>query len=319
MTKTAVVSCMRNEGPFLLEWIAYHRAIGFDDVIVITNDCTDGSDQMLDRLAQLGIVTHIRNAVSQGDAPQISGMRLAMAHPIVSSADWVLHIDADEFLNVRIGSRMVEELLEPNDFSDLIAVMWRAFGNSGKFYWRGGSVLSSFVQTQRRPRQSNAGHKSFFRPGRFGRCIDHMPKDPVSTSAICVNAKGDVISNKAIYQPNQSRFRVADDHLTWENACINHYAIRSTDIFLMKNDRGDGMANRRNKYFLNSNFFKRQNKNEVFEYDILEVLPRASQELNLILQDDEVRRLDYYTLECFLARRDEILTPDRIAEWTEAN
>ena len=44
-----------------------------------------------------------------------------------------------------------------------------------------------------------------------------------------------------------------------------------------------------------------------------------SQELNLILRDDEVRRLDYYTLECFLARRDEILTPDRIAEWTEAN
>jgi len=310
---------MRNEGPFLLEWVAYQRAIGFGDVIVITNDCTDGSDQMLDRLAQLGIVTHIKNTVLLGEAPQISGMRLAMAHPTVRSADWVLHIDADEFLNIQSGSRMIEELLEPNDFADLIALLWRAFGNSGMFYWRGGRVMSSFVKTQRRPRQANAGHKSFFRPSKFGRCIDHMPKDPVSENAICVNAKGDVISNKAIYQPNQSRFRVADDHLTWENACINHYAIRSTDTFLMKNDRGDGMANRRNKYFLNSHFFNRQNKNEVFEYGILELLPRVSRELNMMMQDDEIRRLDLNALECFLARRDEVLTPDRIEEWTEAN
>lgn len=43
-----LVSPARNEGPYLLEWIAWHRMIGFDDIIVLTHDCTDGSDVLLD-------------------------------------------------------------------------------------------------------------------------------------------------------------------------------------------------------------------------------------------------------------------------------
>ena len=34
---------MRNEAPFILEWIAYHRAIGFDDFLIYSNDCSDGN------------------------------------------------------------------------------------------------------------------------------------------------------------------------------------------------------------------------------------------------------------------------------------
>ncbi|MFN4129742.1 MAG: glycosyltransferase family 2 protein, partial [Paracoccaceae bacterium] len=48
--RTAIVTTMKNEGPFILEWIAYHRAIGVDDFLIYTNDCTDGTDTMLDLL-----------------------------------------------------------------------------------------------------------------------------------------------------------------------------------------------------------------------------------------------------------------------------
>ena len=34
---------MRDEGPYLLEWVAYHRLIGFTDIVVCSNDCVDGS------------------------------------------------------------------------------------------------------------------------------------------------------------------------------------------------------------------------------------------------------------------------------------
>ena len=56
-----VLSCMRNEGMFLLEWIAYYRVIGFEKAVVVTNNCTDGTDLMLDRLEQMGYVRHLRN------------------------------------------------------------------------------------------------------------------------------------------------------------------------------------------------------------------------------------------------------------------
>jgi hypothetical protein len=38
---------MKNEGPFILEWLAWHRAIGVQDFLIYTNDCTDGTDTFL--------------------------------------------------------------------------------------------------------------------------------------------------------------------------------------------------------------------------------------------------------------------------------
>lgn len=31
-------SAMKNEAPFLLEWVAYHKAIGFDRIVIYSND-----------------------------------------------------------------------------------------------------------------------------------------------------------------------------------------------------------------------------------------------------------------------------------------
>ena len=57
--KITAVLCVRNEGAFLLEWLAHHRAAGVTDFLVFSNDCDDGTDAMLDRLAGLGWLTHL--------------------------------------------------------------------------------------------------------------------------------------------------------------------------------------------------------------------------------------------------------------------
>ena len=56
---------MKNEGPFILEWIAYHLAIGVDDFLIYTNDCTDGTDEFLDILQDRGLVQHRINPFRQ--------------------------------------------------------------------------------------------------------------------------------------------------------------------------------------------------------------------------------------------------------------
>lgn len=60
------VSMMKDEAPFLLEWFAHHLAVGFTDILVYTNDCSDGTDEMLIRLEELGLGHHRRNVIPEG-------------------------------------------------------------------------------------------------------------------------------------------------------------------------------------------------------------------------------------------------------------
>ena len=38
-----VVTCLRDEGPFVVDWIAHLRAIGVTRILAYTNDCRDGT------------------------------------------------------------------------------------------------------------------------------------------------------------------------------------------------------------------------------------------------------------------------------------
>ncbi|MDZ4395579.1 MAG: glycosyltransferase family 2 protein, partial [Cypionkella sp.] len=62
---TALAS-MRNEGPFIVEWLCWYRMLGFTDAVVVTNNCTDHSPQLLDALQAHGLVHHIRHDVAPG-------------------------------------------------------------------------------------------------------------------------------------------------------------------------------------------------------------------------------------------------------------
>lgn len=55
------ILCVRNEGAYLLDWLAHAQAAGISHVLAYTNACEDGTDRILDRLAELGHVTHRPN------------------------------------------------------------------------------------------------------------------------------------------------------------------------------------------------------------------------------------------------------------------
>jgi hypothetical protein len=84
------VSMMKNEAPFLLEWFAHHLAVGFTDILVYTNDCTDGTVEMLQRLEELGLGNHRPNKIPEGVKPQPSALKHAQKEPLVCDADWVI-------------------------------------------------------------------------------------------------------------------------------------------------------------------------------------------------------------------------------------
>ena len=52
----SILSTMKNEGPFILEWVAHHKALGFDNIVVCTNDCEDPTVEILKYLEKMGLV-----------------------------------------------------------------------------------------------------------------------------------------------------------------------------------------------------------------------------------------------------------------------
>ena len=120
--RAVLIACARDEGPFLAEWVAYHRAIGFTDILIYTNELQDGSGALLDAMAAIGVVEHIPNDISlrqSGVAPQRQALSAASAHPTYLKADWALYLDIDEFLNIRAGDGLLTDL--PLEKADLIS------------------------------------------------------------------------------------------------------------------------------------------------------------------------------------------------------
>jgi len=323
--KAAVVACMRNEGLFVLEWLAYHLEIGFDRAVVCTNDCTDGSDTLLDLLAERGLVTHLRHNPAPGQAPQDSGIRAALPALDGSDITWLLFIDADEFLNIRLGKGYLADLLDVAGDSDVIALAWRFFGNAGLADWPhagpGGSVLDTFQRAEAAANPEHVNFKSLFRRAAFAHAHDHMPQAPRIPQPRVVNALGAPLDNRQLLSHRKFRkYQPLDRALCLDAACLNHYAVKSDDLFVLKNPRGDGQngPNTYQRYFLGWKWHRAANQNAIQERSILRHMPGTTRRLAAWRADPAIAAAEAACARWFSETKTAILTPQRRAAWTYA-
>jgi hypothetical protein len=61
VTQSCIIATAKDEAPFLVEWLAHHLALGFDKILVATNDCTDGTDALLDAIGTAFPVYRVEN------------------------------------------------------------------------------------------------------------------------------------------------------------------------------------------------------------------------------------------------------------------
>jgi hypothetical protein len=110
LDRHVLFSAQRNEGPFIFEWLAYHLVLGFDRFVVVSNDCTDGSCNLLDRLARHLPLDHIVQTVEGPNAPQHQAQHIARDTGLLRSGDFVCWLDADGFLNIHAGAGYLDDL-----------------------------------------------------------------------------------------------------------------------------------------------------------------------------------------------------------------
>ena len=128
--KITAVTCVKNEGPFLLEWIAFHTLLGVTDFLFYSNGCSDHTDSLLDALAQSGVVQHLPNPAT-GRSYQMEALKHAARQPLVTQADWVWIADVDEFLNIHVGAGRIPDLITACGNPQAISVSFQFFANGG--------------------------------------------------------------------------------------------------------------------------------------------------------------------------------------------
>lgn len=255
--RICLVSPARNEGPFLLEWIAWHRMIGFDDILVLTNDCTDGSDDMLDALAELGLVRHQRHYPRSDESPVRHAYRKAHKDAGVLAADWVMVMDTDEYLQVFIGDGSVHDLVLKNGQNCLgMAVNWKVFGNNSVSDWQDKFLRHQFTHAADGQVEANVFFKSIFRnPHLFDRMEEHAPvhfSEEWGGNNIWVDSEGVHIKAIRLTKPPQHYRESAKRRVTHTAAQVNHYAIKSLESFALKGTQlsGSQRIHRHNAAFL---------------------------------------------------------------------
>ena len=234
----SVLTTMKNEGAFLLEWLAHHKALGFDAFVICTNDCEDPTTDMVLRLQRMGLVRHHATTYRPTQSIQRRAFRQAMQYDEIRKADWVYVCDADEFLCSRVGDGSVQALVAAGSPEvEAIAVPWRCFGTNGQQDFREGPITRQFTManaTEGPRAPAYAFPKSLFRGSvmpRLRRIGVHLPVAlPDLAEPIRLELPGGRLPT-----PGPSQLHVPADYTL---AQVNHYQLRSRDSFLVKSARG---------------------------------------------------------------------------------
>ncbi len=292
--RTAIVTTMKNEGPFILEWLAWHRAIGVDDFLIYTNDCTDGTDRMLALLQDKGLVQHRDNPFRQMDLkPQHAALQAAEDEPVMQEAGWGICMDVDEFLNIRLGDgrlptlRAAMEAAMPG--ANMISATWRLFGNAGVHGFEDRPVTAQFTrcapQVIRKPHQA-WGFKTLFRNiAIFKKLGVHRPKGLVPDlwdQVRWLNGSGRPMPRSMF----RNGWRSTTETWGYDWVQLNHYAVRSAESFLVKRDRGRVNHVDRDQGL---NYWFRMNMNAEEDLSILPRLPMLRAEMDRLLADPDIR------------------------------
>lgn len=235
------VLTVRNEASFLLEWLAHHRVVGFTDFLVFSNDCTDGADAMLDRLAELGHLTHIRNDGPHTQGPQWAALKTATTHPLLATADWAMVLDIDEFVNIHVGARRIPDLLAALPNATAIPLTWRMFGNAGVIPFTDTPVRHSFTHAAPAvlhwPWRASLFKTLFCVDGTYLKLGVHRPQSP-DASRLRDQHWFDGSGHEMPISSHTSGVLSPLGANNFQLAQLNHYALGSMQSYLVKCDRG---------------------------------------------------------------------------------
>jgi Glycosyltransferase family 92 len=262
----ALCAIMKNEGPYILEWVALHRLIGFNEVFIYDNDSSDNTPDLLARLDAAGVLKAIAWPSVVGVAPQ----RAAYADvlPRVKS-EWVCFIDADEFINLKQNNTIQAFLHRfPGEVS-AVAMNWRVFGSSGQMAFGPDLVIRRFTHCSRHEAQVNRHCKTIARVDAIGEMHIHRC---FLKRGLYVDESGQSVEIERMGLTPAPRTDIVQ---------VNHYVVKSQEEFELKRLRGNA-----NRALDEADKFQRLDRNFFAIHDLGDEIDLSIQRFDSRLNDE---------------------------------
>lgn len=255
--RLAIGSIVKNEAPYLLEWVAYHRVLGIDRFFVADNASDDGTTQLLAALHAIGVVDYFSFPGTPGHPPQLPAYSQIMTR-LGAMADWIAFIDADEFIYPTDDARSVEPFFSALGPSvGAVVLNWAIFGSSFRKEPSEGLVIERFTRRARTELSTNLHYKTVVRSEAFRGVGSNPHLFRVKEGAWTIQADGFGVVDHPEKGPGLS------DRLVWAPLRLNHYVVKSRAEFDRKKVPR-GRATMSNAY-RDDRFFRGHDRNEVVE------------------------------------------------------
>ena len=226
MDKIAACAIFKNEAPYVLEWLAFHKMVGVDLFVLYDNGSTDGGADLIRQSSFARNVTIVEWSHAAGQMPAYQDF----CDNHAARFDWVAFIDLDEFIVPASGSSIRDALMRRlyAEFSAIV-LQWLVFGPCGHQRRPEGLVIENY--TTRLPEDFPASRhvKTLAR----GRAVTTAGSTPhiINVSGPTCNTRGEAVLSYA-EQPDACHDVMA----------LNHYFTKSRDDWTFKLRRGKADA-----------------------------------------------------------------------------
>lgn len=223
LSRCVLCAIAKNEAPYVLEWVAFHLAVGFDEIVIYDNDSTDDLAGLFRQTRwPVRIVPWPTQA---GRSPQGA----AYDHFVESrrrTGDWVAFLDLDEFLNLKTHGSIRAFLLDYKGF-DAIGFNWRMFGSAFQAKASDGLVIDRFQRAARLDYDINRHIKTIARCSQIVEAGVHSPALRPGARFVSPDRT-----------PRTGGCNAWQTHLDHSIAQINHYFTKTAEEFERKRSRG---------------------------------------------------------------------------------
>ncbi len=260
--KLAIAAIIKNEAPYIKEWIEYHKLVGVEKFYIYDNESTDNTKEILSAYIKSGEVIY---KSFPGERMQCKAYNHAVKN-YKFECKYIAFIDIDEFILPLTNKNIfetVEDKLKGNPKTSGLAVQWLIFGSSGHKTQPNGLVIENYTLCAQEEFDYNKYVKTIANPRKINYFTD--PHFPVYYKGFHnINSNGEIIKGS---ETNNKR--------CYKDIRINHYFTKSYEEFIRKRERGRSTS--KGKHEMSA--FYNNDKNDIKDLKIIEYAEQLKENL----------------------------------------